>query len=90
MPQAALSHLTKFSKTGLLGTGEHLLFILIDESLILISLYNTPHCILKTKPGITVPVAASGFQKVADLIAPICPHAYNKWHTMKNCKVVPY
>lgn len=87
---AALLRSTKFSKTGSPGTGEHLLFVLVDEPLILMFSYDRPRRILKTKPGITLPVAASGFRRVANLTPPLCPHAYNGWCVTKDCEMVPY
>lgn len=57
---------------------------------LLIPSSNRPSRALKTKPGVSVPVAASGFQKVPNFVAPLCPHAYNSWRTTKECRMDCY
>ena len=52
--------------------------------------YDRPRRVLKTKPGVTTPVTASGFHKVVNLIPPLCPHAYNKWRITKECEMEAY
>jgi hypothetical protein len=49
-----------------------------------------PRRILKTKPGVSVPVAASGFQRVPNFVPPLCPHASNPWRITKDCEMEAY
>src|ERR1700677_1525483 len=53
-------------------------------------LSNRPRCTLKTKPGVSTPIAASGFHNIPNFVALLCPHVYNNWCTMKECRMECY
>ena len=53
-------------------------------------LSNRPHHALKIKPGVPMPIAASGFHNLPNFVAPLCPHVYNNWCTTKECRMECY
>jgi hypothetical protein len=52
--------------------------------------FYRPRHLLKTKPGLSISIAASDFQKIPHFMPPVCPHVYNQWRTAKECEMEAY
>ena len=70
-------------------TWNRYVFKFFNISILLTSL-NRPRRLLKTKPGVSIFVAASSFQWVRNFIPPLCPHAGNPWRVAKDCEMEAY
>ena len=70
-------------------TWDRYVFRFFDIFMLLTS-SNRPRRLLKTKPGVSVFVAAGGFQQVHNFIPPLCPHASNPWRLTKDCEMEAY
>ena len=70
-------------------TWNRYVFKFFDISILLTSL-NRPRRLLKTKPGVSIFVAASSFQRVRNFILLLCPHAGNPWRVAKDCEMEAY